>query len=55
MLTATEKLHLTRDIREYTFVAQSEITIDQVDDAAEFLLTDVLCGRHDIYQHSAYL
>ncbi|CAI5453487.1 unnamed protein product [Caenorhabditis angaria] len=45
-----EKLHLTRPIKEYTFVSQAEITIDGVDDKEEFMLTN---EAFDIMKFSA--
>ncbi|KAI6186038.1 Protein CBR-MYO-5 [Aphelenchoides besseyi] len=35
-----KKLFLTRDIKEYSFVSQAEITIDGVDDKEEMQITD---------------
>lgn len=37
-----EKLFLTRNIKEYSFVSQAEITIDGVNDAEEMQTTDVM-------------
>lgn len=37
----SERLMLTRPIKEYHFVAQAETTIDGVDDKEEMLITDV--------------
>uniref|UniRef100_A0A914Q4Q7 Myosin motor domain-containing protein n=1 Tax=Panagrolaimus davidi TaxID=227884 RepID=A0A914Q4Q7_9BILA len=35
-----KKLHLIRPIRDYHFVSQAEVTIDNVDDKEEMLITD---------------
>lgn len=35
-----EKLFLTRDVKEYSFVSQAEVTIEGVNDAEEMQITD---------------
>uniref|UniRef100_A0A914P3G0 Myosin motor domain-containing protein n=1 Tax=Panagrolaimus davidi TaxID=227884 RepID=A0A914P3G0_9BILA len=45
-----KKLHLIRPIRDYHFVSQAEVTIDNVDDKEEMLITD---ESFDIMKFSA--